>query len=184
MLYSENLVIDFRMCILLSLSFLVGCRNIPDFYTPPVQRKPPSGTGSSPLGHLVDMSDPNADAYIVGDVDDGLEMGSGRWTRKRPELRFFLGSVEHLNFKADLSIAETTLRDTGPVAISIFINENLLDTMKCSGAGEKHFDRPVPAKFLRAGSVNFAALEIDKLWVSKNAGAELGFILTRAGFTP
>ena len=51
-----------------------------------------------------------------------------------------------------------------------------------AAAGEKHFDKPVPANFLRARSVNFAALEIDKVWVSKTDGAILGFILTRAGF--
>jgi len=129
------------------------------------------------------MSDPDADAYIVKDVSQAAEAGSWRWTRKRPELRFFLEATENLNFKADFSIAEATLRETGPVTISVLINGNLPDTLHCADAGEKHIDKPVPEKFLRAKALNFAALEIDKVWISKTDGAVLGFILTRAGFT-
>ena len=171
-----------RPYILLSLSLLSGCANIPDSYAPPVQRRPLSGADPSPIGHFVTMSDPDADAYIVRDVSQSAEAGAWRWTRKRPELRFFLDTIEQLNFKADLSIAETTLRETGPVTISVSINGNLLDTIHYADSGEKHIDKPVPAKFLRPKSVNFAVLEIDKVWVSKTDGAVLGFILIRAGF--
>jgi hypothetical protein len=173
----------FRLSILLPLFFLSGCANIPDSYAPPVQRKPLGGTEPNPIGHFVNMGDLNATAYIVKDVADGAEAGSWRWARKRPELRFFLDTIENLSFKADFSIAGTLLSETGPVTISIFINGNLLDTLKYAEAGEKHFEKPVPAKFLRAKSMNFAAMEIDKVWVSKTDGAVLGFILTRVGFT-
>jgi hypothetical protein len=176
-------VSEFRFLIPFSLCLLTGCVNIPDSYAPPVQRKPLGGTEPSAFGHFVNMSDPNADAYIVKDVSDAAEAGSWRWARKRPELRFFLETTEHLNFKADFSIAESTFRETGPVTISILINGKPLDTIKYAEPGEKHFDKPVPPKLLRAKSVNFATLEIDKVWVSKADGATLGFILTRAGFT-
>jgi hypothetical protein len=171
------------LSILLPLFLLSGCVNIPDSYAPPVQRKPLGGTEPNPIGHFVNMGDLNATAYIVKDVADGAEAGSWRWARKRPELRFFLETIENLRFTADLSIADTLLKETGPVTISIFINGNLLDTVKYAEAGEKHFEKPVPAKFLRAKSMNFVAMEIDKVWVSKTDGAVLGFILTRAGFT-
>ena len=172
-----------RLSILFPLFLLSGCVNIPDSYAPPVQRKPLGGTEPNPIGHFVNMGDLNATAYIVKDVADGAEAGSWRWARKRPELRFFLETIENLRFTADLSIADTLLKETGPVTISIFINGNLLDTVKYAEAGEKHFEKPVPAKFLRAKSMNFVAMEIDKVWVSKTDGAVLGFILTRAGFT-
>ncbi|HTM48831.1 MAG TPA: hypothetical protein VL285_09135 [Bryobacteraceae bacterium] len=173
----------FRFYILLSIFILAGCVNIPDSYAPPVQRKPLGGTEPNPIGHFVNMGDLNATAYIVKDVADGVEAGSWRWARKRPELRFFLETTEHLNFKADFSIAESLFKETGPVAISFFVNGNLLDTVKYSEPGEKHFEKPVAAEILHAGTMNFAAMEIDKVWVSKTDGAVLGFILTRAGFT-
>src|SRR5437899_10823478 len=108
--YTHSFVSEFRPYILLFLSFLGGCANIPDSYAPPVQRKPLGGTETSAVGHFVNMSDPLADAYIVKDVSESAEGGAWRWTRKRPELRFFLETVEHLIFKADISIAEATLK--------------------------------------------------------------------------
>ena len=89
-----------------------------------MQRKPLGGTEPNPIGHFVNMGDLNATAYIVKDVADGAEAGSWRWARKRPELRFFLETIENLRFTADLSIADTLLKETGPVTISIFINGN------------------------------------------------------------
>jgi hypothetical protein len=176
-------VSEYRPYILLSLCLLVGCANIPDSYAPPVQRKPLTGAEPSPIGTFVNLGDLDADAYIVRDVMGRDGSTPWRWTRKRPELRFFLDSIEHLKFKADLSIADVTLKETGPVAISVFINGNLLDKMKCPDAGRKQFEKPVPAAFLHPKAVNFAALEIDKVWVSKTDGAVLGFILTSAGFS-
>jgi len=181
--YTHSFVSERHLYTCLCLILLAGCANIPDSYAPPVQRRPLSGTEPSPVGHFVNMSDANADAYIVKDVSDASEAGSWRWVRKRPELRFFLETTDHLNFKADFSVAESTFRDTGPVNISVLINGKLLDTIPCAEPGEKHFDKPVPAKLLRAKAMNFAALEVDKVWVSKSDGAVLGFILTRAGFT-
>jgi hypothetical protein len=176
-------VSEFRPHILLSLCFLAGCANIPDSYAPPGQRKPLSGAEPSPIGTFVNLGEPIADAYIVHDVAGYVESSSWRWTRKRPELRFFLDGTEHLKFKADLSIADATLKDTGPVTISIFINGHPLDSVKYAAAGRKQFEKPVPAAFLHPKAVNFVALEIDKVWVSKTDGAVLGFILTSAGFT-
>ena len=169
--------------VLLSVCFLAGCANIPDSYAPPVQRQPLTGTEPGAISSFVNLGSPDAEEHIVRDVSDNAEGGGWRWTRKRPELRFFLETIENLSYKADFSIAESVFRETGPVTITIFINGHLLDTVKYSEAGEKHFEKPVPAKFLRAKAMNFAAMEIDKVWVSKTDGAVLGFILTRAGFT-
>jgi hypothetical protein len=130
------------------------------------------------------MGSPEADTYIVRDITDYVSGSAWRWTRKRPELRFFLDSIDHLKFSADFSVADATLKDTGPVTISVFINGHPLGSVKCADAGRKLFEKPVPAAFMRPKAVNFAALEIDKVWVSKTDGAVLGFILTTAGFAP
>jgi len=174
----------FWLSILLPFFFLSGCANIPDSYAPPVQRKPLDGTEPKPLGHFVNMGDLNATAYIVKDVADVAEAGSWRWARKRPELRFYLETIENLTYKADFSIADMLIRETGPVTISIFVNDHLLATVKSAEAEEKHFEKPVPPKFLRAKAINIVAMEIDKVWVSKTDGTVFGFILSRAGFTP
>jgi len=174
---------EYRPYILIPLCLLAGCANIPDSYAPPIQRKPLTGAEPSPIGTFVNLGEPSADAYIVRDVTGYVESSAWRWTRKRPELRFFLDSTEHLKFKADISIADVTLKETGPVTISIFINGHLLDKVKYASAGRRDFEKPVPAAFLLPKAVNIAALEIDKVWVSKTDGAVLGFILTTAGFS-
>ena len=112
---------EYRPYILLPLCLLAGCANIPDSYAPPIQRKPLTGAEPSPIGTFVNLGEPSADAYIVRDITGYVESSGWRWTRKRPELRFFLDSIDHLKFKADFSIADATLKDTGPVTISIFI---------------------------------------------------------------
>jgi hypothetical protein len=173
-----------RPYILFSVFLLAGCSNIPDSYAPPIQRKALTGADPSPIGTFVKLGDAAADAYIVHDVADSPEGSGWRWARKRPELRFFLDSTERLKFKADFAIVDATLKDTGPVTISIFVNGHLLDTVKCPDSGRRQFEKPVPPEFLHPHAVNFAALEVDKVWVSKTDGAVLGFILTSAGFTP
>jgi hypothetical protein len=174
---------EYRPYILFSLCFLAGCSTAPDFYAPPIQRKPLTGTEPSPIGTFVNLGEPSADAYIVGGITGYVESSGWRWTRKRPELRFFLDSIDRLKFKADFSVADATLKDTGPVTISIFINGHRLDSLKFATAGRREYEKPVPPAFLLPKSVNLVALEIDKAWVSKTDGAVLGFILTSAGFS-
>jgi hypothetical protein len=129
------------------------------------------------------MSDPAASAYIVKDVSDSSEGLGWRWTHRRPELRFFLPTAEHLDFLMDFSLPEVTFRETGPVTLSFFINGKLFDRVLYEKAGEQHYRKPVPASFLNSGTVNVVAIEPDKVWVSKADGAQLGFVLVRAGFS-
>jgi len=179
--YTHSFVSELRRYVLLSFFLLTACTNIPDSYAPPVQRESLTGAKENALGRFIQMNDPNVDAYIVRDVSEATE-GSWRWARKRPELRFFLASIENLKFQADFAVARATLQETGPVTVSIFINGNLLDKVHCADDTEKHFLKAVPTAFLRANAINFVALEVDKVYIAKADGAVLGFILSRAGF--
>jgi hypothetical protein len=177
-------VSEWRLYLFLWLFLLTGCANIPDFYAPPEQRKPLTGTEPHEVGDFVNLGDIGADTYIVRDVNEAVEGAGWRWTRKRPELRFFLDSVEKLTLKAEFAVAGATMKDTGPVNIAVLINGQLLDTVHCEKAGEHYFEKRVPAKLLQANAINLVALEIDKVWIAPDDGAVLGFILTRVGFAP
>ena len=167
---------------LLAAVTLAGCTSIQDTYAPPIQRKPLNPSEPRAFGHFVNMNDPNAEAYFVKDVSPNLEGGAWRWTGKRPELKFFLDSVDNLSFVMDYTIAEPTFTSTGPVNISIFINGQLLERLHEKTHGERHFSKPAPPALLRKKGVNVVAMEIDKVWVSPADRAVLGFVLTRAGF--
>lgn len=161
---------------------VAGCTSIPDTYAPPIQRDPQYNPGVGLIGHFVSMGGPNPDEHIVRDILAGDPGSVWRWTGKRPELRFQLAFTNDLRFVMDFAVPETTFPQRGPVTISFFVNGNLLDKVRCEKPGEVHFDQPVPAAWLRAHAPTFVAAEIDRVWVAPDDGAQLGFVLTRAGF--
>jgi hypothetical protein len=163
------------------LLLAAGCSRTPDIYQPPIQRKPLTGPEAH-LGQIVSMSDPTVDAYIVRDISRTTEVGSWRWAYRHPQMRFYLRGADKLHFVLDARLAENTFKDTGPVTLSIQINGHELDKIVFDKPGDRHFDKLVPAEFLQPHSENFVSFETDKQWVSKEDGAVLSFVLTRAGF--
>jgi hypothetical protein len=145
-----------------------------------VRRNPPSLLARK--GHVVNMNDPYAMAYVVQDVRNLLEAGAWRWTSRRPELRIYLDDIRGLKFTTDFTVPESGFQRTGPVTISFSVNGQLLDRVKCEQPGNRHFEKPVPESWLRARWLNFVTMEPDKTW--SDAKFTYGFILTRAGFAP
>lgn len=178
--YNHNFVRATGFCLFL-LVFAAGCGTAPESYPPPAQRETPPAQ-SATIRHFVAMNDPNAASYILRDVSEGLEANSWRWAFRRPELRFFLHSSQHLKFVMDFAIPEHTFKETGPVTLSVFINGQLLDRFRCTKPGRRQLEKEVPPELLKAGALNLVAIEPDKVWVSKEDGATLGFILASAGF--
>ncbi len=166
-----------------ALAFLVlsSCRAIPDSYPPPMQREPLPEAQAEPIGSLVVMSDANAGDYIVKDVGS-LEAGAWRWGQRRPELRFRLNKTTGQRFVMDFAVAEATFKETGPVTASFFINGHLLDKVRYAEPGEKHFEKAVPANWLRTDDYNVVVIESQPYWTSPTDGVILTFTLTRAGF--
>jgi hypothetical protein len=163
------------------LLLLAGCSSAPDRYPPPAQREQAAEEAGT-IRHFVAMNDPNAPAYFIRDISPGLEANSWRWTFRRPELRFFIETSQNLKFVMDLAVPELTFKQTGPVTLSVFINGQLLDRFPCPEPGQRQIEKKVPPEMLKAGAVNVVAIEPDKVWISKQDGAVLGFILSSAGF--
>ena len=161
---------------------LTGCVNIPDSFSPPVQRHPVSGPDTSRLKHFIAMNDPAAEDHFLSDIGP-LEAGAWRWTRQNPTLRFVLPSSKGLKFVADFSISSDTLNVTGPLTITYFVNGHTLDTVKYDKAGEQHFEKPVPAEWLGEGQDTIVKIALDKVYVAPADGVKLGVTLVRAGFT-
>ena len=163
---------------------LAGCSSAPDIYAPPVQRRPltvPANAGS--LGYFVSMSDPAANTYIVSDISDTTEGGGWRWTYRRPELRFFLATVEHINFTMDFSFPERIFRETGPVTLTFSSTGSCWTRRNSRRAGNSTTAMKCRAAMLQADAANFVAIEPDRVWTSKADGAVLGFVLASAGFS-
>lgn len=167
----------------LATVLLCGCgAPAPDGYAPPMQRRLPPGPEPRPVGAIVSMSEQDADAHIVRDVSPAAEGANWRWTFERPELRFWLEEAQRQKLVMDFVIAENTFKDTGPVTVTFFVNGRALGRQSCPKPGPYHFEKAVPAAWLRTDDFTLVAAEADRLWTSPADGARLGFILSRAGF--
>jgi hypothetical protein len=173
-----------RLSPLLPIFVLAGCVSQPQTYAPPVQREPVlDGQAPKPPKHILQMSDRETDAYIVQDIPRG-SADAWRWTGKRPTVRMFVGDPSGHTMIVDYSIAEATFKDTGPVKLTFYVNDQPLAIVEEAHHGVKHFEKPIPPEMLKASADNLFAVEIDKVWIAKEDGAKLGFILASVGLAP
>lgn len=131
---------------------------------------------------MVNMNDADAPSHIVSDVSPTLEGDTWRWTKQRPTLQVLLAKTGGLKFVTDFTVLEATLKQTGPVTISFYIGDKLLEKVRYDTPGFKHFEKPVEPGWLQTANDTTYSAQIDKLYVSPEDGAKLGFILTRMGF--
>jgi hypothetical protein len=157
-----------------------GCNRLPTVYAPPAQAAGLADASTTGLGPMVAMSDPRADAYIVGGFRPVSE-GSWRWAHDHPVLRFYLPDSGPLEFVMDLSLPEQTFALTGPIAIGIAVNGVVVGRMRCEHAGSYSYHHPVAEELLRRNAINIVAVTPDKT-ARREGGERLGFVLSRAGF--
>jgi hypothetical protein len=161
-----------------------GCGGGVLSYSPPAQR--PALTGEDPepgIGRFVRMGDRNAARYLVSGFRDAPPGSPDRWADQHARVRFFLLSVDRLKFTMEFALPEVTFKVTGPVTLSFTINGHALDTVRFDRPGQLEYTRAVPAATLRANQENTVEIDADKVWVSKEDGTRLAFVLGTAGFT-
>jgi hypothetical protein len=171
-----------RAVLLCCLVCLAACDRLPESYPPPAQRQPVAGLNSEPDAMMVSMEDSDADQLIVKDIYPSSGVLSWRWTRKDPAVRVPLLSKEDLKFSADFTPWSEGFKITGPLEISFLVNGKLLDKVRYTTPGNKHFEKPVPPDWLAGNTEATVALSIDKLFTK--GGSEFGVILTRMGLKP
>lgn len=172
-----------RLGALVPVLLLGACSKEPDVFMPPVQRQPfLSDQAPKQAKRLVRMSELEADAYIVSDIPTG-DNGSWRWTGKRPTVRVYLANAAGWRLTSEFSLADATMKDTGPVTLQFFVNGKPVGSQRYEKAGAYTFETPVPGELLKPSSDNDVSIEIDKMWVAPEDGAKLGFLLTSLGFT-
>ncbi len=161
------------------MALACSCREPQLEFAPPFQR-PPLEDFKAPPARVVNMSDPLAPARFVRDITS-VAAPTWRWAGQRPAVRIRVRTTENVRYVIDFSIAEVTFKDTGPVTVTFTVNDHVLDRVRYTSAGQKHFEKSVPAEWLEPDKDAIAGAEIDKVWTSKDDGARFGFILTRIG---
>lgn len=154
---------------------------MPEPYAPPVQRQPFEDYHPRAV-RILNMGDPDAPKRFIRDISQQAD-GSWRWTQKRPAVRLRLSSNQNLKYTIDFTLPDLTFKDTGPVSISFLVNDHELDRVRYITPGYKHFEKPIPDAWVTPGQDTSVGAEIDKMWVSKDDGAQFGFILTRIGLS-
>ena len=169
-------------CLILLLVLLSACSQTPESQPIPPQRPALAGQDPPSFGGYVRMNDTLVADYLVSDVNGGAPTDSWRWTNKKPAFRFKLTKVKGLRFEANYTISNSTLATTGPVVITWSVNGHILGSARETKDGYRKFSKPVPSEWLLPNAENIVTGEIDKVWVSPDDGAKLGFIISDLGF--
>ncbi|HUA86515.1 MAG TPA: hypothetical protein VMB85_21805 [Bryobacteraceae bacterium] len=167
-----------RVAAVIFLLSLCACRDVPDYPLP--QQSPSFENFRTHAVRVVDLAQGGADQHIVRDIIGGSSL-PWRWTLQRPAVKVRIGFNTSLNYLIDFTIAAATFKTTGPVTIAFTVNDHVLDRVRYTSPGPKHFEKPVPREWIQPHQDAIAGAEIDKVWVSKDDGAHLGFILSRIG---
>ncbi len=157
---------------------LVACSPVKQAYPVPEQHRPffPAAMRSM---EFVRAGDPReAQFYVRGIAPEST--GDFRWTSADPELRFTLQSTRDAVFVFQFSVHERTFAQTGPVPISFYVNGHLLGREEYGSAGDKIFERRVPAEWLAIGQETRVRVEVHKPW--RDGDAVLGVIFRSGGF--
>jgi hypothetical protein len=166
--------------LLVPVIFLAACDRFPESFAPPEQRQPTERFHPSPETTMVEMNAPDANLHIAKDIYP-LATPSWRWSAQNPTVQMLVLATENLKFVADFAIWEDSFKITGPVEISYLVNDKLLDKVRYTTPGVKHFEKPVPPEWLSVESDTALALFVDKLYVAPADGQKYGVILVRMG---
>jgi len=162
-------------------AFLSACGG-PAWYSMPPQRHPSTGPDPPDWRSFVKFNDPDQSGFVVQDIGPG---DGQAWTFDHPELRFRVRPRPGLRFALTIRMAGQTLRDTGPVTITIKINGHLLGEIRTVLEGDYHFEQAVPVDWITIGEPVHVAMEANPLWTDPSnppGGMRLGFLIVEAGF--
>lgn len=163
------------MCLMLA-----ACDRTPWYPVP--QQRPSFEEFPSHAARVVEMDDPDADRRFVRDIMPRTDT-SWRWTGQRPAIKIMVRTDQPLKYTIDFTLPKITFKDTGPVTIAFTVNDRLLDRIRYTEPGFKHFEKAVPLDWLPIDEEAIIGAEIDKLWTDPDGGKKYGFIITRMGLT-
>lgn len=161
---------------------LAACERPPESYPPPEQRHPPEGPNPDLSSLMVQMSAADAPSHFVKDIDPADPGALWRWTGRQPTLKILAYTTDHVKLSVDFALWDVAFQQTGPVEMSFMVNDHLLDKVRYTSPGLKHFEKPVPPDWLRTDVESVISVTIDKLYTAPADGKQFGFILSQIGF--
>ena len=170
-----------RNITLIAFTLLTSCVPTPESYPIPSQHNPSSLPEQLAYSDYVRATDPGAESYFLKDIKP-LEGGSFRWTHANPEFRFFLKKIENRIFRLEFGIHPVIVKDLGALEMTIVVNNHPLATVRHDTAGDKVFEKAVPASWLVLNGDTLVSIRVHQPWPTTDKGVYLGFVFHGAGF--
>lgn len=155
---------------------LASCDNLPPPMALPEQRLPLENFRSYRARQIVDFSEGDTSRVVSGIL---RPTGGWSWTRKRAAVKIALRGGRAVRYEIDFAVADETFKTTGPVSVTFFVNDHVLEVVRYAAPGPQHFEETIPAEWLQ--TENIVGAEVDRVWTSSDDGAQLGLILNRLG---
>ena len=159
---------------------LTACQNLPLPIAPPEQRQPMADFRSYRVEHIVNVSEGDM-SRVASDILPPA--GGWSWTGKRPAVKVRLRGKQQVRYQMDFAVADATFKETGPVSVTFFVNDHVIETVRYAKPGPQHYEKAIPTEWLQPNNDNLVGAEVDKVWTSPDDGAKLGLILMRIGLT-
>jgi hypothetical protein len=165
------------------IAALLVCACSPDFeVAPPPQKVMPLGADPGYNSLLVEMSDGNADSYVVSDMLGHADGAAWRWTNQHPRFRMSPESDLRWRFYVKFTVPGVVLQRVGPVTVQFILNDHVLSTRTYRKDGEYEFEQLVPESILAKKRPAVLGLDIDPVYIAEADGARLGVLLQVIGF--
>ena len=146
-------------------------------YPPPAQ----FAAAAPPDPPLLWVGYPSRGARILGEVlVDAASKGSA-WTTQHPAFAFTLEKAEDLDLFVRFSVHSDTFLHTGPVTLTVRVNDELIDRPRFDSPGEREYSHLVTAQVLQRQNPAVVRLDVDPVWTAAD-GVKLGILLFAVGF--
>ena len=159
---------------------LSSCTEAPEYLRLPRQYAPTAQDDFIPdapmlvMGPTVIPEDDTTNGILSNDSD-------WPWSNEHPRFRCFVRDGGPWQFAMQFAVAGVTLKDTGPITISVSINDALFSKFVVSSDGRAEYVRDVPTGLLARGAVH-VGLTIQPFWTSPTDGQRLGILIHSIGF--
>jgi hypothetical protein len=144
--------------------------------------KRPCLPDTSKLGPWVELHGPTQGEHLLHDFATPSGGDEHVWTYERPVLVFAVPKRSGVKFKMEFQLAGATLKETGPVAITFWLNGTPLVTKTYDAAGMYDMEQDVPSKLLRDDSIAIVETTQNKYYFAEGDGQRLSYLFHAAGF--
>ena len=162
---------------------LCGCSRWPAYYAPPAQFTMPATPDTPVEVRLITMNHPDAPFSIVEGVLDAGHGWGFKWTLNHARFQLIAGDLANTDFVIRYAMDPRTLRDRGPVKITIIIDGKPFDSFVEGVVGEHEHRHPADELTSQSVRTLDVSLTVDPPWVAED-GARLGIFLGAIGFVP